>query len=400
MENDWPSMSRPSRKLAIVGASARAAAFSARRAGCEVVAADLFADADLQRIASVTRVKHYPDELPAWLAATDCDAWMYTGALENSPELIDRMAAIRPLIGIGGDSLRRVRNPFDLQRALGKARLLFPETRQSAAGLPRDGSWLRKTYSGASGSGVSPFQNDSQNQPAGLPAVFQRCVAGDAAAAIFILNGDGSSLWGVTRQLIGTHGARPWQYSGSVGPINLRPIIRAQLVAVGELLAQDFRLRGIVGVDVMIDSDQLWVIEVNPRYTASTEILERAATSPAVAAHVAACESHGGSEFAPKTPTSDLVSTKLIHAKAVLFAAQTTTISRGLYNWAMKEAWSDTICRPLADIPQTGEVIPAGHPVLTVFAAGDSLESCEDRLAARVAEVEARLYSRQIQFQT
>ena len=142
------------RKLAIVGASARAAAFSAIRAGYEVVAADLFADADLARVAAVTRISNYPEGLADWLAATECDAWMYTGALENYPDLVDRMAAIRPLLGNSGAPLRDVRDPMKLQLALTGAGMLFPETRTSPAGLPLDGSWLCKTYGGASGSGV------------------------------------------------------------------------------------------------------------------------------------------------------------------------------------------------------------------------------------------------------
>src|SRR5262245_56065277 len=128
-------------KLAIVGASARAAAFSALWAGYEVAAADLFADADLKRACPATRISDYPTGLADWLAATPCDAWMYTGALENHPELIDRMAEVRPLYGNRGASLRLVRGPLRLQQALRDADLAFPDTRATAEGLPLDGSW-------------------------------------------------------------------------------------------------------------------------------------------------------------------------------------------------------------------------------------------------------------------
>src|SRR5882672_6712717 len=104
-------------KLAIVGASARAAAFSALRSGYQVVAADLFADADLQRACPVTRIADYPAGLITWLEKVECDAWLYTGALENHPQFVDRMAAIRPLLGNAGEPLRDVRNPAVLGRA-------------------------------------------------------------------------------------------------------------------------------------------------------------------------------------------------------------------------------------------------------------------------------------------
>src|SRR5262245_9045814 len=120
-------MTAPIRKLAIVGASARAAAFSAIRTGFEVVAADMFADADLARVAPVTRIKNYPEGLADWLAATECDAWMYTGALENHPDLIDRMAAIKPLAGNSGKPLRDARDPLKLQAYCKASGVMFPE---------------------------------------------------------------------------------------------------------------------------------------------------------------------------------------------------------------------------------------------------------------------------------
>ena len=56
-----------SERIAIVGASVRAAAASAVRAGFSVAAADLFADEDLREIADATRIRDYPDGLADWL---------------------------------------------------------------------------------------------------------------------------------------------------------------------------------------------------------------------------------------------------------------------------------------------------------------------------------------------
>ncbi len=98
------------------------------RAGLRSIAADLFADADLRQIATATRIAPYPDGFIDWLRAVEPPAWMYTGALENHPELIDQMAWIAPLWGNPGDVLARVRSPWELACALRSAGLLFPET--------------------------------------------------------------------------------------------------------------------------------------------------------------------------------------------------------------------------------------------------------------------------------
>src|SRR5262245_22640430 len=126
-------MAKPIRKLAIVGASARAAAFSALRADYEVVAADLFADVDLRRSCRAGRVNRYPEGLEDWLEKTACDGWMYTGALENHPRLVQRMAAIRPLLGNDLEALAAVRDPLRLQEVFGEVGVSFPETMISPA---------------------------------------------------------------------------------------------------------------------------------------------------------------------------------------------------------------------------------------------------------------------------
>src|SRR3954469_6116964 len=98
----------------IVGASVRAAAHSALRAGLRPGGIDLFADCDLAAIGPAVRVppEAYPEGLEDRAAAQPSGPWMYTGGLENDPELVDRIARKRPLWGVRGDALRAVRDPF------------------------------------------------------------------------------------------------------------------------------------------------------------------------------------------------------------------------------------------------------------------------------------------------
>ena len=107
-------MSASKERLLIVGASVRAAAFSALRAGFRPLAADKFADTDLTACCPARRVADYPRGLPAAVSAWPPCGWMYTGALENHPALVDRLAASRPLDGNPGPVLRRIRDPFQV----------------------------------------------------------------------------------------------------------------------------------------------------------------------------------------------------------------------------------------------------------------------------------------------
>src|SRR6478609_7195881 len=97
--------------LIVLGASARAAAFSIRRAGYQPYAIDLFADRDLAAICPAVKIQRYPHDFFVSLAAAPQAPWIYTGGLENYPRLVDRLADVRPLLGNPGGVLRSVRDP-------------------------------------------------------------------------------------------------------------------------------------------------------------------------------------------------------------------------------------------------------------------------------------------------
>jgi predicted ATP-grasp superfamily ATP-dependent carboligase len=370
--------------IAIVGASTRAAASSAIRAGFQPVTADLFADADLRAIATTTRVSPYPEGLLDWLRAIEPPGWMYTGALENYPELVDQMAWIAPLWGNPGDVLIRVRSPVELARALGGDGLKFPETRDSADGLPRDGSWLIKTYRGASGSDVRELRADVRLPS---PTYFQQRIGGIPCAAVFAAIDDTSILLGVTQQIIGASwlGAHGFQYAGSIGPVPTDQAVQKEIQRIGQVLTQRFELAGLFGVDFMLDGDAVRTIEVNPRYTASVEICERMSGVHAL-------------QFQPIDQagrrTDELTTSsmpQLSHGKATLFARRDVILSQTFAEMALAEAlrkpWPE-----LADVSPAGTLVEGGRPILTVFAEGSSVADVEQRLRQRVSELESEIY--------
>src|SRR5262249_25634739 len=60
------------------------------------------------------------------------------------------------------------------------------------------------------------------------------------------------------------------------------------LDAIGRLLVKSLGLRGLFGVDFVLEGGRPWVVEVNPRYTASVEILELAGHRSFLREHAAA----------------------------------------------------------------------------------------------------------------
>ena len=359
---------RPFPRLAIVGASARAAAWSVYFSGRTAATADLFADADLQQLCEATRVVDYPGALVRWLQNIECDAWLYTGALENHPALVDRLAELRPLMGNRGNTLRRVRDPLVLQRVLREHGLPFPKTRAATDGPIDAGRWLAKTYQGSSGSGVSLGK-------AYAVGYLQQWIDGEPGSALFA----GETLLGVSRQLIGEDwtGAAQFQYCGSIAPWQLSPTAQEQFHLLGEVLKREFDLQGLFGVDFVYDGHDVWPIEVNPRYTASVEVLELAYPIQAIDWHLSTCKASGLDALTPPRP----VEPATVLGKAIWFAKRDIEVSQQSSRWALTQL-------DLADVPTAGTRIDPGQPVLTVRGEAWSQDELLASLQQRIVELE------------
>ncbi|HWE38273.1 MAG TPA: ATP-grasp domain-containing protein [Isosphaeraceae bacterium] len=364
--------------MLILGASARAAAFSALRAGLRPTCGDLFADRDLAAVADVRRVEAWNDldGLEDVAASAPPGPWIYTGGLENLPELVDRLAAARQLWGVCGDTLRAVRDPFVVAKALEAAGLPCPAVRATADGLPRDGTWLAKPIGSAGGEGIRALGPDDSGWP--FRSYYQRYVDGKSLAALFVGDGRGATLIGVTRQLLGRPGA-PFAYVGSIGPCRLRRAFEDRVAALGQTLVREFGLVGLFGVDFILNDGLPWPVEVNPRFTASVENMELALGRPLLDDHRRACDS-----TAPRAPIglADGPRPRVV-GRAVVFA-------EGPCRFPEIEGWkapdpSRFEVPEVADVPQPGSKFEAGEPVLTVFATGHNLRDCEGRLGRTLA---------------
>lgn len=352
--------------LVIIGASARAAAMSARRGGYQPMCADLFADADLAARCPVRRVERYPHGLADAISDYPSAPWLYTGGLENQPALVDRLAAARPLLGNPGHVLRRVRDPRQLSLALESSACRFPDWRSTADGLPRDGSWLRKGYRSAGGLQVEPWTAATPDAAAGKH-YFQRRLDGLPAAALYVAARGRSILLGVSEQLLAKY-----RYAGSMGPLELNDLHEAALADLGERLASEFELTGLFGVDVLLGDDGVYAVDVNPRYPASAEALERAGGFSAVGLHAQACR-NGVLPAAPR------LAKDACFGKAILFAGR-PCVAHSAFTRQAQAVFNHGPWPDIADVPAQSSSIAAGWPVMTVFARADSWSDLKRQL--------------------
>jgi predicted ATP-grasp superfamily ATP-dependent carboligase len=216
-----------------------------------------------------------------------------------------------------------------------------------------------------------------------------------------------AELIGVTRQLIG----EPWlnshgfQYAGSIGPHPISDAAHEALVRIGNVLAVEFDLVGLFGVDFMLDGDDVWTLEVNPRYTASVEVVERFSGLRAIELHAKAC-GHATTERAGSSPTPIIRAARVSQmklglgggdaptrcwGKAILFALRDLLLTERLAKMALAESarkpWPT-----LADISPARTLVDEGRPVLTMFAEGENVIEVEAKLRKRSIEISSLLF--------
>jgi hypothetical protein len=372
--------------ILITGVSTRAIAESAFRGGHEVVTLDYFGDRDQRELVenySLLRDFKRAFSAHALLEASrhlKFNSVAYIANLENYPETLQRLTRRGFLLGNSPVILHQVRDWQKLRQICREERipcaitLLTGESNKAATEF----RWLLKPIRSGGGHGIHFWTGELLDGG----HVLQRYIVGRSASVAFAANGKDSVVMGLSEQLIGLAelGVREFIWCGNLLPLHLSPTKRLAFIETVEDMAarltRRFGLRGVNGFDLIVaDGDdgcaRPFLIEVNPRYTASMELVERAYGLNIFSVHLEA--------LAGTLPDFSLAQHTAgpYLGKGIVFAGQALTVP---------ETMGGVECGR-RDIPFPGDRIKAGHPVCTVFAEGDGRNSCLDKLLASARAV-------------
>jgi predicted ATP-grasp superfamily ATP-dependent carboligase len=371
--------------ILIAGVTARGLAESAVRSGLghRIIAVDHFGDFDLQRLCEYRSIKRdlgLPYDVRHLMTASrdlSFDAVAYTANLENHPSALEALRRGRPILGNSPAVLSSVRDPGRFFQFLEGSGIAAPRVAftSEACEIEPETTWLRKPQRGGGGHGIAVHaRGDCLERDAYL----QERLDGIPCGAAFVADGRNARLLGISEQLIGRKefGVGGFRYCGSiVGPMEPRHVDWRDLIDRVEqivgAIAREFRLVGVNGMDFVLKNGIPYPLEINPRYTASMELVERACGINLFEAHLAACQE--------KLSSDDLAagSGEGFLGKAILFATDTLVFHRP--QW-----WFD---RGARDLPCEGDRIEPGRPICTVFSRGTSREECYKGLVETAAAV-------------
>jgi uncharacterized protein len=395
--------------IAVAALSARQLAQAGAQAGLEVVALDVFGDRDTRAAAArwlpVGTSGSLCIDAAALLEALRCLArggavqgWVAGSGFEAQPELLEQGAALLPLLGTAGADVRRVRDPKAFFGTLDALGIPHPEVRHGAAGL--GAGWLIKNFgacgashirradAGAAGSsgvstlfrartaaGVSAARELSEGEYA------QREAAGAPMSATFIGNGRRARLLGCNQQIVRPHDAGPYRYHGVIGPLPVPAPVRHEIGRMLDALTEAFTLRGLGSLDFMLNGQDIRVLEVNPRPSASMELYPQVGDRPVLRAHLAACAAAGDGGL-PVDPRRGNDAEPRVRGTEIVFAPHPVRLSgEAAARLASLRATHDLPRGPDAGTHATH--FAPGEPLCSVGASGADATRVSEQLAQR-----------------
>jgi predicted ATP-grasp superfamily ATP-dependent carboligase len=384
--------------ILVTGLSTRAIAESAVRGGHQVITLDYFGDRDQQALVenhALLRDFGLPFSAGSLLQASRTldfcrlAAVVYISNLENHPGVVEELAEGRVLLGNAPDVLRQVRDwrtlwAFCRDAGVACPTTLLPGEEGEAGPTVR---WLRKPVRSGGGHGIRHWAGE----PLDEAHILQAYVEGRPASAAFVADGRRSVAIGLTEQLIGRGelGARGFAWCGNILPLPLQPGHRVAVLEEVERMAaqltRHFGLRGVNGVDLVVADGpdarpHPFLVEVNPRYTGSMELVERAYGLNVFSLHLEAM----GGRLPGFSLADHLHPQDRYFGKGIVYARRTVTLPD-------TDGWTE---RGRRDVPFPGDRIEAGHPVCTVLVEGEGREPCWNRLLAGAEAVRREIGDR------
>jgi len=363
----------------IAALSGRGLAAAARRAGFDPLVADAFGDCDTHD--SATAVRCLSDATRTGFRAKPLIAALETLAgeaprapvglvlgsgFEDRPKLIASLARRFPLLGNDGATTAQTKSPAAFFRLLDTSGIAHPETQLTPPADPA--GWICKRVGGSGGTHIV-----SAAQGVASPRhYFQRLMPGEPASVLAIAAPGNIRIAGISCQWTVGSGPRPFRYGGAAGPARLASLIEVQMLSAVEAVCTALGLIGLVSFDFLISGGAVYLLEANPRPSATLDVFDDAQGS-LFRAHLAACR---GEKF-------DLPAPKAARAAAILYA-DAGPLTIGAPAWP---AWS-------ADRPRPGIRIPRHRPIATVFGSGETADEAAQSCRRRLDELAQMLYGR------
>ncbi len=285
---------------------------------------------------------------------------IFGGPIEAKPEIIKDASGSCEVLNASTRSVVTCRD-INFLKKLSSKEMLFPSTV-----FDGDGSWLIKNTASAGGTMIRKYDGKVSGRE--YP---QKFLKGIALGAVFVSGAGQAVLLGITRQLTGDKrfNQQGFLYGGLIYPFVVDSSIEEKLIRFGQKVFKESGIAGIWGADFIFDGKSIWLLEINPRFTASLELI---ALEHKI--DVVGMQRDALAGIVPAVPPSCSVAVR----GTVVCYAKRNLIFRN------PQKWFDNGAR---DIPHEGSFIKKGEPILSLYSKAKSEEEVFSRLEPLAREL-------------
>jgi predicted ATP-grasp superfamily ATP-dependent carboligase len=350
----------------VVGTNSRPVACSAKKRGNTVYSIDYFCTSDLVRCSDYLRCiltqipyescGHYIERFDPQILET------YASEVVDDADCILCSAGAMPdnfpdSKVIGNKKIEHIENKYNLYNLL-KKKFKVPETflvssyleAAEIAESKEDKKFIIKPIMGAGGKGIKWFEETNEGSNFN-GMMLQEFIEGQNISASVLSTKKEAKTILTSRQILGEGGlGQPdeFAYCGNVVPYT----DDMEIKKTAENAVMELSLVGSNGVDMIHTGEDIYVIEVNPRFQGTFECAEEVLGINMVDAHIKACN---GNLIETRDPDKFAV-------KMVIFAKRRCIAG-------------DLNFEGVYDIPERNVIIEKDEPAATVVASDEKLEN-------------------------
>ncbi|MDP3930912.1 MAG: ATP-grasp domain-containing protein [Methylococcaceae bacterium] len=332
-------------KLLIVGQSARMLAYAAKQIGLNSIVIDVYSDSDTQAFA--LEFCQIPDLSKCYLipalsfliARHSISDVIYSSGFEEYPDSLGYLTEKLEVLGNNYKTFVAVQDKKSFFSTLGTLKIPHPDVSFIQPELAED--WLIKPMFGHGGIGIKRF---SQTCNVDKYFYWQKFLIGAQHSVLFLADGEHAQVVGFNTQwTLNSDEKTEFIFSGIINSCELRDEYKQNVVEWIEKLVPVYGLLGLNSLDFIYTNGACFVLEINPRPSASMQLYD----VDLLSRHIRACNG----ELTPNLPLQTRAA-----AYQVIYAEDDLTIPVQFY-------WPEGV----VDIPKAGALIRKGQPICSII---------------------------------
>jgi len=351
----------PIDNILIVANSGRLLAQLANNEGISCLVIDCFADSDTQQYAlqsiavdslALINVKQ---ALSCLKKQHHFSHIIYGSGLENQLPTLQYLEKNFTILGNSSSVFSTIQNKSNFFLQLKNFGIRHPEVSFYTPDKPHN--WLIKPLKGEGGVGVKRYIESAEKLD---DCYWQKYCEGFAKSVLFVANGEDYQIMGVHQQYISQSVYGDFLFSGLINQLEINKELQQQLNDILTDLVPEFALKGINSLDFIESDGQCFVLEINPRPSASLNLY----SSNLFSVHI--------NIFLGDGELNSINRLSSCQAYKIIFAEEDMTLEHAI-DWP---GW-------VSDRPQKGAIIHTGMPICSIIADGQNERQVEDLLQAR-----------------